>query len=67
MPMPDVPYSRFGCVAGPPAQSPLETSSNVRRSLPMARDSRQTLLEGPAIDLRGHFEIAHINFRPEWR
>src|SRR5450759_2141267 len=36
-------------------------------SLALLPDSLHILLEGSPFDLRGHFEIGHTNFRPEWR
>jgi hypothetical protein len=39
----------------------------IRWSSPLLHNSLHILLKGWPADLRGHFEIGHTNFRPEWR
>lgn len=65
--MPDPLHSGSGCLIGHDDHSLLAPEAFARWLRPLLRGSLQIFLEGSAIDLREHFEIAHTNFQPEWR
>jgi hypothetical protein len=61
------PNSLSGYLAGHNDDDPTTTAAIVRWSPSPRHDSLHILLKGCPASLRGHFEIGHSNFQPEWR